>query len=106
MTTTPSKMPPSRVLMTATVDQMRHGWSRMCGSDGACSSDMVIAPCVRSPKAMARSELGNGKTIGQHHQHQHQNIPEAESVERCRYPLRGMNGECVKRPGDHQHRSA
>src|SRR5262245_56998338 len=107
MTMTPSRIPISTMLITAMVDQMRHGWSRTCGSD-CCGrwSVMSFYPVHDRCRGWLNHELGGRKAVGQDHQHQHEYVPETEAVERGRHAPGWVNGQRIERLGNRSHVAA
>src|SRR6185369_17502459 len=107
ITMTPSRIPTSTIPITAMVDQMRQGWSRTWGSD--CSgrwSVMSSHPVHDRCRGRLDHELGDRKAVGQNHQHQHENVPEAKAVERGGYAPGRMNGKRIEWLGDRMHAAA
>src|SRR5215510_8007473 len=110
MTMTPSRIPTSTIPITAMVDQIRQGWSRTWGSD--CGSDcgrwsvMSSHPVHDRCRGWLDHELGDRKAIGQDHQHQHENVPETEAVERGRHAPGRVNGKRIERFGNCSHVTA
>src|SRR6478752_10684562 len=107
MTMTPSRIPTSTIPITAMVDQTRQGWSRTWASD-LCGRWSVMSshPVYDRRRGRLDHELGDWKTIGQHHQHQHEDVPETKAVERGRHATGRMNGKRIERLGNRLHAAA
>ena len=100
--------PTSTMPMTATVAQIRQGWSRTCGSDSARLGHARSYSHPMHDRGGRRRdhELRDGIAIGEEHQHEHQHVPQREAIERRRHPLRRMHGQRIERSRDRRQRAA
>src|SRR6516162_8418052 len=102
MITTSSKIPLNTVVSTASVAQMRQGWSRTCGSEGRKSEpgmqDVSLHAMNDCSGRRFNQELRQWIAISQNHQNEHQHVPHGKPIESRRNPLRRVNGNCINRP--------